>query len=72
MAISKSKELTADDVRALLRKACDAAGSQLNWGRQNNFSAPFISDILQGRRDPSESLCAALGIERLTVYRMVR
>lgn len=57
--------MTADEVRAALR--ADLARTGLNraeWAARKGFPANFISAVLNGHKDPSDRLCASLGIER--------
>ena len=64
-------DLTQTEVRKLLKDACRLAGSQHRWSDRHGFSAAFVSDVLNGRKDPTEKLCRALNLRRLTVYRTV-
>lgn len=43
-------------------------GGQAGWARAHGFSPAFVNDVLHGRRDVSEQLAAALGLERRTVF----
>lgn len=61
-------KLTEDEVRALLAAEVDAAGGQRAWAKLSNLSAPYINDVLHGRRAPADNICRVLGIERTTVY----
>jgi hypothetical protein len=58
--------MTANDVRDLLRTACD--GNQRRWAAANSISAPYVSDVLAGKREPGETILRALGLDRKTVY----
>lgn len=60
---------TTDRVIEALRKACDGAGSQAAWASQNKISTAYVSDTLNGRRDPGDAILDALGFERVTLYR---
>jgi hypothetical protein len=67
--------MTADDVRKLLKAACDKAGSLRAWARAHDLSAPYVSDVLLGNRAPGPSICQALGIEAVkpaTAYRKAK
>lgn len=60
-----------DHARAhqLFRAAVQAhPGGQAGWARDNGFSPAFVNDVLHHRRDVSEQLAAALGLERRTVF----
>jgi len=61
--------VTADDVRAMLRRACKDAGSQAAWADLHNLSAAYVSDVINGRRDPADAICSALGIESELTFR---
>ena len=65
------KDLTTDDVRRLLREHTDVA-SQKHWAAEAGVSAAYVNDVLQGRREPGQAICDALGIERIVTYRFKR
>jgi DNA-binding transcriptional regulator YdaS (Cro superfamily) len=60
---------TSDQMRALLQDACDIAGSQKEWARLNKVSDAYVSDVLHGRRDVSDTICKALGYERIISFK---
>ena len=62
--------MNSDDVRRLIRKACAEAGSQRAFARGAGCSAMFVTDVLSGRREPSGPVLRALGLERVTQYRV--
>lgn len=64
--------LTSDDVRALILKACDKAGSRQAWATQIKVSPTFLGDVIHGRREPSPSILRPLGLEKVVLYRRVR
>lgn len=47
------------------------AGSLRQAAIQLGVSAPFLSDVLRGRRDIGQKLVASLGYERVVGYRPV-
>lgn len=57
------------EILSTLRAACDLAGSQTAWARANGFSPAYICETLAGKKQVSERLAAALGVERVVVYR---
>jgi DNA-binding transcriptional regulator YdaS (Cro superfamily) len=59
------------DPIAELSRAVQAAGSQRRWAAQNGLSAPYVSDVLAGRRDPGAAVLSALGLERVVSYRRI-
>ncbi len=46
------------------------AGSQRAAARSLGVSAAYLNDVLRGRRAVSARLARALGLERVTVYRV--
>lgn len=60
--------MTEEDVRALLRLACDKAGSQRAFARKHKLSAAYVSDVIRGSRTPAHSICKALGLTRAVRY----
>ena len=60
------KPLTANEVRERLRAACN--GDQQGWAAEHLFSPPYISDVLNGRREPAERILAALGLKKTVIY----
>jgi hypothetical protein len=60
---------TDEDIRILLRQACQETGSQKAWAKQHGLSGSYVTDVLQGRRDPGKSVLDALGWERVVGYR---
>lgn len=60
--------MNAEQMRDLLRRECEAAGSQAAWAQAHDFSASFVCDVLLGRRDVTESLAKALGHEMRVSY----
>jgi DNA-binding transcriptional regulator YdaS (Cro superfamily) len=61
--------LPAERVLNDLRKACDAAGSQVAWAEANDVSPALLSETLSKRRDLSPAVLSALGYERVVLYR---
>lgn len=49
-----------------LRDACRNGAKA--WALANGFSPQFVCDVLQGRRDVSEKMGVALGLQRMTVF----
>ena len=65
-------DLTLIAVYGRLRQACRDAGSQKAWAEAHGFSATFVSDVLNARRPMPDSVVAALGLMKVTVYRPVK
>ena len=58
-----------DHVLALLRRRCDEAGGQKVWARANGISTAYVSDVLNGRREPGDGILRPLGLEKVVTYR---
>jgi hypothetical protein len=54
-----------DGVCNLLRAKCN--GDQQAWAKANGLSPAYVSDVLNGRRDPADKILAALGLRRLSL-----
>jgi hypothetical protein len=63
------KQLTLDDVIALLKKRCEEAGSQRAFAANNEISPQYITDVLRGKREPGAMILEALGLEKVVFYR---
>ncbi len=61
-------QLTAAEVVELLQVEIEQAGTLRAWAKANKLSAPYVSDVLHGRRVPAESICRALHLEREVIY----
>ena len=59
--------MTVEQVRELIRKR--AGDNQAAWAIKHEFSPSYLSDVLNGRREPGEKILKALGLEREHVYR---
>lgn len=53
---------TADEVRALLRAACNEAGSARKWANANGVSDSHVSRFLDGQYMPGPRIEKALGL----------
>ena len=51
-----------DDVQRLLEKQCARAGSLRKFAAAHGIHVQYISQVLHGKRPPSERLCQALNI----------
>lgn len=60
--------LTNKDVRTLLMEACARSGGQKPWADANDVSPQYVSDVINGRREPGKAIASALGLESQTVF----
>ena len=67
----KKRDMCIEDVIRLLGMACSAQGSQYQWATKHRLSPAYVSDVLNGRREPGEKMLSALGVERVVLYRLV-
>lgn len=58
--------MTDDEVRLMLRKECGP--NQRIWAQAHGVVPSYVSDVLNGRRDPSPAILAALGLKRVVSY----
>lgn len=64
--------MTAEEVRQLLHSACLKAGGRKCFAEQADISQQYICDVLNGRREPGQSVLEALGLERVITYRVLK
>ncbi len=62
--------ITQSDLIALLRAQMQP--SQRVWAETHKVATSYLSDVLNGRRDPGKSILRALGYERVVLYRKVK
>lgn len=60
--------ITLDDVRQMLRDKSDGAGSQKALAAQLGVSPQYLGDVLNGKREPGESILEALGLRKVACY----
>ena len=61
--------MNAEDVRKILRAACANRGGQKNFAESAGVSQQYVSDVLNGKREPGGAILDALNIERVVTYR---
>lgn len=54
------------DIKALLAE--QAHPTQASWAKANGISPAYVSDVIQGRREPGEKILKALGLKRVVSY----
>ena len=60
-----------DQVLDMIREECAQAGSQYQWATKHRLSPAYISDVLQGRRNPGPAVLKALRLEAVMQYKQV-
>lgn len=61
--------LTARQVRAQLVRAVEAAGGRASYGRAHGMSPAYVGAVCSGKRTLGPLVLAALGLERVVIYR---
>lgn len=64
--------MTEQEVIEHLRVACQNAGGQKAFAKLYRFSTAFVSDVVNGKRHPSDRILEAIGLERVVTYRKKR
>lgn len=63
--------MTREQVLKKLRDAIwlssKGAGRQQRFASQLGISSAFLSAVLNGRKEPTESICKAIGVERVVI-----
>lgn len=60
--------MTKDELIEHLRKLVKEEGSQRNLAKRLGVSAPFIGDVLLGKREPAAKMLKALGLRRVITF----
>jgi transcriptional regulator with XRE-family HTH domain len=60
--------MTKDELIEHLRKLAKEEGSQRNLAKRLGVSAPFIGDVLLGKREPAPKMLKALGLRRVVTF----
>ena len=55
-----------------MRRECEKAGSQKLWADAQGISAAYVSDVVQGRKEPGAKILDALDLEVVVTYRRKR
>lgn len=66
------KAMTADEVRNLLRRACQQAGTAAAWAKDHGLSPAYVSDTLSRKREPGPAILKALGLTSEMQYRKAK
>lgn len=64
-----AKTLSPDAVRAMLRQ--EVGDSQSAWAARHDISPAYVSDVINGRRDPAGKILRALGLTKTVGYERV-
>jgi hypothetical protein len=60
--------MNLDELRMLLRRRCDKAGSVRAWALKHGVSPVYVGNVLAGKRGPGKALLDALGLVRVISY----
>ena len=64
--------MTLAEFLIFLDKEAEKDGSQAALARRLNVSAPYLSDVLNGRREPGDAILEPLGFRRVIVYERIQ
>jgi predicted metallopeptidase len=67
--MKRAADMTATDVLAELENAIARFGTTKAFAAKHDLSPQYVTDVLKGRRAPADSICYALGLDRIVVYR---
>jgi len=62
------KRLTLPDILNLLRREAEKEGSQKELAARLGVTAQYVSDVLNERREPGESILKPLGLRKVISY----
>lgn len=60
--------VTKQELIEHLRQLVEEAGSQRELAKRLGVSAPFIGDVLLGKREPAPKMLKALGLRRVVTF----
>lgn len=63
-----TKTLSPSEALALIREHVNKAGSQTAFAETHGLSKAYVSDTLNGRREPSKAILTAVGLTRSVGY----
>lgn len=66
--MAKSQSAKRTEFLARLRKDVAKYGGQKDLAAAMGISAPYLSDVLNGRRDPGKSILRFYGLREESVY----
>lgn len=64
--------MTVEEFRAYLKTQACHWGTQKIYARHLGVNEAYLSDVIRGRRDPSEKLLLACGFRRVLTYEPIR
>lgn len=64
--------MNRDEVISYIQSVIDSKyqGIQIAFAEENGISAAYVNDVLRGRREPGKKILDAIGVERITAYRL--
>jgi transcriptional regulator with XRE-family HTH domain len=65
------RRMTLKEFRIYLRMQAQHYGSQKLFARHLGVNEAYLSDVIRGRRDPSEKLLLACGFRRTITYERI-
>jgi hypothetical protein len=71
-AMSLKPYVSQADIVEELRLLADSMSTHRALAKKIGISDAYLSDVLNGRRDPGPAICKFLKVEAVTVYREVK
>lgn len=62
------KRMELAELLELLRREAEKGGSQKALAARLGITAQYLSDVLNGRREPGEAVLKPLGLRKVIVY----
>lgn len=60
------------DLYTLLRTQCAKAGGQTAFANQHGVSVAYVSDVMNGRKEPGPALLKAMGVRKVVRYEVIK
>lgn len=70
--VSSDAPITAPELHRILAQSCRDAGGQAAWARRRGFSAAYVSDLVNGKREVTEAVANSLGYVRQVRFVPIR
>ncbi len=67
----EAKLVQAYVLRDLLAEQCQKEFTQFQWATKHHLSPAYVSDFLNGRREPGKALLKALGFRKVVRYERI-
>lgn len=66
----RKNKYSADQVRAMIAERC-ASSKQYQVAAQLGITAPYLSNILRGGREPGPRMLHSMGLRKIVLYETI-